>query len=99
MNWIDNSIALGDMVIRAYAWETDEFGLVVDVKPWRDTIEPPEGEDAWEKDEYAAMDGIEVFTVLWPTGFMTTEMDVELYSFEYFCKVVIDQPHEDFVVP
>ena len=91
MSCVDNTIKIGDMVIRAYAFDIEEFGLVVDTKPWRETVLIPEGES--EEDEDVDMSDIEVFTVLWPSGFMTAEMDVELYSFEYYFKVVIDQLH------
>ena len=89
MNHVNNTINLGDMVIRAYAWEIDEFGLVIDSTPWRETLIPDGPEDIWETDQYEAMDGVEVFTVLWPSGDMTTEMDAELFSFEYYTKAVL----------
>ena len=97
MSCVDNTIKIGDMVIRAYAFDIEEFGLVVDVKSWRETMVPPEGES--EENAYMDMSDIEVFTILWPSGYITSEMDVELYSFEYYCKVVIDQLREAAGVP
>ena len=42
MSCVDNTIKIGDMVIRAYAFDIEEFGLVVDTKPWRETVLIPE---------------------------------------------------------
>ena len=67
---LKNKIEVGSIVIRAYAWYCDEWGIVVASSPWADGIEDANFDD----------DGIENFTVLWPDGNLTVEMDVELLS-------------------
>ncbi len=96
MSWVDNTIKIGDMVIRAYAWETEELGLVIDVKRGYGWVGPTRDndEDTSEEDEYADMGDVETFTILWPSGNLSEEMDVELYSFAYYLKSIVGSNNE-----
>ena len=64
-------IEIGSIVMRAYSWHCDEWGVVIASSPWADGI---------EYSEDPVYDGIENFTVLWPDGNLTVEMDDELLS-------------------
>ena len=67
---LKNKIEVGSIVIRAYAWHCDEWGVVVAAAVW----------DA--RGESSEEDYIENFTVMWPGGNLTLEMDVELLAKE-----------------
>ena len=68
-----NKIKVGSIVIRAYAWHCDEFGIIVDSARW-------DADAAQSPREFTEEDYIETFTVMWPGGNLTLEMDVELLT-------------------
>jgi hypothetical protein len=72
-----SKIEVGSIVIRAYAWHCDEFGIVVDSARWdADMAQSPREFPR----EFTEEDYIKNFTVMWPTGNLTLEMDVELLT-------------------
>jgi hypothetical protein len=69
-------IDVGSIVIRAYAWHCDEWGLVVDSEEWET------GNESFD------MSGIKNFTVMWPCGNLSLEMDVEILSESDYLELI-----------
>jgi len=73
-------IKVGDIVIRAYAHEPEEWGIVIDFEII--DVDPQEGSEE---------DNLEFVyvTVLWPDSYTTQEIDYELWTPEEAIKYAI----------